>query len=96
MRAFGYLIATLVLGTALIAMTPTSTAAAYCVAGVANSYPNDSCDGIACLGYDQNGWMVCVPDPCTAMNCSPHPCEYRSDCCTTTLIGPSFGCPEHQ
>lgn len=78
----------------LIASAPSSTAAAYCVDGVANTYPDDPCGGVACVGQDQDGWMVCVPGVCTTMDCAPLWCQFQSDCCQAFPGGSPFHCPD--
>jgi hypothetical protein len=96
MRAFPIALGILVVGTFLVASAPTSTAIAYCVNGVANTYPDDPCAGVACVGHDQDGWTACVPNVCSEMSCvSPDIfCQFQSDCCQTTPVGSPFYCPE--
>lgn len=86
MRALGYTLGLIVIATFFFAAAPSASAAAYCVEDVKNTYPHDDCDGVACLGYNQDGWQYCAP--------SNPICEFQSDCCYSTPGGEPFYCPD--
>lgn len=74
-----------VIGTFLLATTPTASAAAICVQGVKEPVPEDPCDGVVCYGWSQQtGWQRCVPYDV---------CAFQTDCCYYTPEGQPFYCP---
>lgn len=70
MRTLSVALGMLIVGTFLVAMTPSSTAVGYCVKYVKEP-TYDDCDGLVCIGYNQNGWQNCVPPE---IYCLHNPC----------------------
>lgn len=86
MRAVPLAVGFLIVGTFLVAMTPTSTAVGYCVTKVKEPVPTDRCDGVVCVGYNsQTGWQTCVPPEIY--------CLHNSPCCYYELDTGSMYCP---
>lgn len=86
MRIVAFALALAVLGTFMVAMTPSASAAAICVRKVKEPIPSDKCDGIVCVGYNsQTGWQNCVPPEIY--------CLYVTDCCQYGTAS-QFYCPE--
>jgi hypothetical protein len=85
MRSISFALGLAVVGTFLVALAPTSSAAAVCVRDVKEPIPEDRCDGLICYGWNpQVGWQTCVP---------PDLCAYMTDCCQYVSTGNGFYCP---